>query len=322
MRIIHFSLLGLLLLSAGPFRSALAQAQAQSLDLEQAIHRAEAANPQLLAAKYNLSVAQAGKEIAKAGPNPRLTVDYPFGVAETVHNVMVEQPIELGGKRHARLAVADDQAEQARLQYESLRWQIRSDVRQGFMELLIGGVSLNEAQRAVSLNQELVDIANKRLKAGDVAESDVIQAKFALGRIRQKLESARNRGKQANIRLALLLGFSPDTIITPISPNQVSNANGSGGLIPSEVVLPGLDRLKEITMQSRYDLAISRTQVKAAEDQTSLARAGKMPDITAAAAYLWDPTIQATSTQIGMRMDIPIFNTHQGELLFRDRPEL
>lgn len=105
-------------------------ARVSNLTLETAINQAEANNPQLLAAQRSISVAQAGVAVAGVIANPRLAIDIPFGQAETKRTIGIEQPIELGGKRGARQALANSQVQQAQLQLDSLRWQIRIQVRQ------------------------------------------------------------------------------------------------------------------------------------------------------------------------------------------------
>lgn len=82
-------------------------AKVLNLTLETAINRAEANNPQLLATQRSIDVAKTGVAVAGVRPNPRLSIDIPFGQAETKRTIGIEQLIELGGKRGARLALAD-----------------------------------------------------------------------------------------------------------------------------------------------------------------------------------------------------------------------
>ncbi len=281
------------------------------LGLTDVLQQAETRNLELQAAKKNIALAQAGKTIAEATLNPRLSCDYPFGLAEPKRTLTLEQPIELGGKRPARVALARDQIRQAELQYDLLRWQVRQEARQAYFELVVSKAARNEAERVVSIDGELLEIAKKRFAAGDIAEAEVIQAQFALERTRPRLGSAINRVRQAEIRLGFILGQPPGTSITPTDELNLLNQQS---FALSEIQIPPLTVLLDQANRSRLELLIAAHQVRLSADQIALARSGKIPDLAIAGGYIVDPSIPATSTLVGIRLDLPIFNTHQGEL--------
>ncbi|WP_292797320.1 TolC family protein [Nostoc sp. NMS7] len=152
-------------------------ARVSNLTLETAINQAEANNPQLLAAQRSISVAQAGVAVAGVIANPRLAIDIPFGQAETKRTIGIEQLIELGGKRGARLALANSQVQQAQLQLDSLRWQIRIQVCQAYAELAIAQGAQQNTEQSLAINKQLVDIAKMRFQANDVARAIGVKLK-------------------------------------------------------------------------------------------------------------------------------------------------
>ena len=297
-------------------------AKVLTLNLDTAINQAQANNPQLLAAQRSINVARSGATIAGTTLNPRLSIDIPFGQAETKHTISLEQPIELGGKRGARLAVAKVQIQQAQLQLDLLRSQIRSQVRQSYAELAIAQGAQQNTEQSLSINQQLVDIAKARLAAGDVAGVDVVQAEFAFSQAQQKLEPATNRVRQAAIRLNSLLGQAADTPIKLVDGEafRFSLTGNKQGLAVSQK-LPDLTALKQLARSSRLDLLLAGQQIQLGAKQIRLAQSAQIPDISLAAAFVWDPGFSTSSTPspptttaviLGLRVDLPLFNNNRG----------
>ncbi len=288
-----------------------------NLNLEEAINKAQVNNPQLLAAQRNINVAASGVAVAGVSPNPRLAVDIPFGQAETKRTINVEQLIELGGKRSARLAVANSQVQQAQLQLESLRWQIRTQVRQAYAELAVAQGTQQNVEQSLAINKQLVDITKVRLRVGDVAQSDVVQAEFAFSQAQQKLEPAVNRVRVAIIRLNTLLGQPTDTAINLVDRRefQFSLKDSQGlALLPK---LPNITVLKELAKASRLDIALAQQQIQINNNQIRVARSARIPDIALAGSYVWDPGLSTagspppqttTAVILGVRVDLPLFN--------------
>jgi outer membrane protein, heavy metal efflux system len=269
----------------------------------------------LLVARRNIMAAEAGTTIAAATPNPRIALDAPIGLAETKRTVSIEQPFELGGKREARLNLASDQIQSAQLQLEILRWQIRSDVRQAYAELAIAQSARRQGERTVVLAQQLVEIARKRLAAGDVAEADLIQVRFVLERARQRLEPTANRIRQATIRLDNLLGEPTDDAIQPTDQKVFSLSVEEDRIAPeAPPPIPDLTVLRALAQKRRIDLSLAVLQQRISEDQLKLARSNQIPDLSFATGFTWDPVARTTAALLGIRIDLPIFNPRQGEV--------
>ncbi len=304
-----------LLIAPTPVLAQNASVPLLNLRLEEAMRQAEANNPQLLAARRNLVVAESGTVTAAVGPNPRLALDVPIGLAETKRTLSLEQPIELGGKRQARLDLANDQTQVAQVQLEQLRWQVRSDVRQAYVELAIAQAAQKQTENTVNLAQQLVEIARKRLKAGDVAEAELIQTRFVLERARQRLEPTTNRVRQSMIKLDALSGQPTETLIEPVDAQVFNLAVEAKQMTPKTLLLlPELTTLQKIAQQRRLDLTLAQQQQRISNDQIALARSAQVPDVALAGAFIWDPATETTAALLGIRIELPIFNNRQGEV--------
>lgn len=83
--------------------------------------------------------------------------------------------LETGGRRDARLAVAESTVEEANLTRSQTRMTVLNQTRNAFVELAMARAAL---ERDVEFNDRVVEAARKRFEAGEIAEADVIRAKF------------------------------------------------------------------------------------------------------------------------------------------------
>ncbi len=79
--------------------------------------------------------------------------------------------------------------------------------------------------------------------------------------------------------------------------------------------------LKQLARSSRLDLSLARQQIQLNANQIRLARSAQIPDISLAAAFVWDPGYSTSSTPdpptttaviLGVRADLPLFNNNGG----------
>ena len=112
------------------------------LTLDQALELAEASAPGVGAADAGVRAAEAQRRVAGLRPNPSVNVevenvvgtgDY-SGIRGAETTVGVSLPIELGGKRSARVAVADTQTARAQLAVVVARADLRLRVTQAYNE--------------------------------------------------------------------------------------------------------------------------------------------------------------------------------------------
>jgi len=90
-----------LLLTTTP---AIAQVQGPPLTLDAAIQMARRSSPSAAAASAGVDAVAAGRRVAGLRPNPTVAIDIVEAPKQTVS---LAYPLELGGKRSARIGVAD-----------------------------------------------------------------------------------------------------------------------------------------------------------------------------------------------------------------------
>src|SRR5436190_17891282 len=106
----------------------------QPLDLKMALAEADANNLELRAALQQRAMALAGIATARQIPNPTVT----FGALRDVphESVTIDQPIEMGGKRSNRIAVAREEQRGTEVDIAALRRQIRRRTRETCFDAL------------------------------------------------------------------------------------------------------------------------------------------------------------------------------------------
>ena len=159
-----------LLLATGSAWAQQSAATLPAVTLQTSLAQAMAQNPSLRAAQQAVAASEGAMIQSQARPNPELA----FSQEDTRRatrssSLQWNQPIEVGGKRAARMKVAEHGVELARAELETARAALRADVRAAFVNLLA-------AQQRVQLNEKTLEIA---AQARDAAAKRVIAGKAA-----------------------------------------------------------------------------------------------------------------------------------------------
>lgn len=131
----------------------------QQLTLGAALQAAIDNSPTLSAARREVDAAQGALTQAGVYQNPSLDLeveDLRSGMRSTT--VTLSQPLELGGKRSARVAAAERALEAIRVKSEATEAQLKADVTAAFLSALL-------SQERVRLAQESLNIARSGSQA-------------------------------------------------------------------------------------------------------------------------------------------------------------
>ncbi|MEQ1490181.1 MAG: TolC family protein, partial [Terricaulis sp.] len=184
---------------------AIAQA-AQALTLEDAIARAVEADPGLQAAAAGVDAARGGLRQARVRPNPELSAEVEnfngegelrgFDGAETTFSL--SQEVELGGRRGARVQLADRELHGAELERVVRGLDLIRDVQIAYFDALAAGQLVIIAEERLEIAQALNASVNRRvsaardpLMAGARAEAGLAEARISLARAQAEAATAR-----------------------------------------------------------------------------------------------------------------------------------
>jgi len=297
-----------------------------SLSLSEALRLAEESNIQLQEARKNMALSQLDIIIARRIPNPQFMGNFSVGKIVTVQSnpqqAALTQLIETAGKRRKRTDVAKSQLTLTQLQYDTLRWEVRSQVRKAYAQLIASEQGLDKLDILSQLLDRLVGIAKKRFEAGAAPQSEVVQSEL----VRNQLDSQRNHAnaqlEQARYQVNSLLGNQlPETFqTTEKGVLRVRVEKTELAPAPTEP-LPSKDELYNKAFAARVDLKSVAQQRMVNARQLRLTEAQRVPDVEMQLGWLTAPSLPHDGRTtwyngpfIQVNVDLPIFHNQGAEI--------
>jgi outer membrane protein TolC len=275
-----------------------AVAGAEPWTLQYALEQALVHNPDARLARHRIAAAQAGLEQANAAFWPRLQfqssytrTDNPMMVFGSILNQrayssslnfndvpdvddlnargIVTVPLYTGGRNKAGREAAKANTEAAKQDDEAVRNALGFEVARAFHTVLKTREFIGAAEAAVNSYQTNVAIAKKRLEAGTLLKTDVLDLEVRLAQAREDLVRARNANALAGRTLRNLVGIDEgDFEIADSAPSATAPDSGD--------------------FSRRAELAAARQREHAAEEQARGAKAGYLPRVSAFGSLDYD----------------------------------
>lgn len=280
-----------------------AEAGADPLTLDQAIERALSASPVLRAIAHGAAIAQGARLQAATAPNPELAV-LREGMRQGggTQTVQLSQALELGGKRDARIALADRDSALAQDDIDVARAELRADVMAAYLEALTAQERLGLAQASLQLAGKAAGAAGRRVAAGKISPLEQTRSSVAEAGARLELMQATAEAWSAQRRLAALWGES-GPLQRPLAMPELDP-----GAVPDLEQLQA--RLDASPQMRRARLRIGREQA-----QVRLERTARLPDLTVTVGSRKDSELNRSQTVVGLSIPLPLFDRNQGRLL-------
>ena len=219
------------------------------------------------------------------------------------YNASLSQQVDISGKRETRMNAAGKLSARLQAELEEARWAVHREVDATFHQALIARERMHAAHRLLSFQERLLDIARRRLQAGDVSPLAVRLAEGELSQAQVTSIAAEQDHVQMRLRLAELVGWSDLVPPAPIGdleqPRQV----------PSTEQLMGLARShqpRRKTLEAVVDEAKAR--VGAAEREAYPEPSFGLNVMRESFRY-GPPEFQVLGT---LSMPIPLFQQNQG----------
>ena len=278
-----------------------AGAQPVSLSFEQALARAREQSPALLIARARIEEARGRLTGARVRFRENPTIDVGSGPRTTEQGTLTDldvgfaQSFETGGQRAARIAGAEaGVARETAVAAGAGRGALRA-VALGYLRLRYAQDRIDLLTGAETVAADVVNVANRRYEAGDIAVLDVNIAKVARARARAaRLVADGDRIALAG-ELQRLLGLAPGTAVI---------ASGSLRLERR----PDLSRLLTAVL-NRPDLRAIEADIRDAEADVQLGRAAARPDVGLGARFKREEGHKAVLGEL--TITLPVFSQGQ-----------
>lgn len=272
------------------------------LTLAQALEEAAARSPAVAAARAEVTAAEGRVRQAGFRLNPELSVQAENfggtgavrGVRVTETTVALNQRLDLGGRRPARLRAALAQLEVQRIRLAIAQADVSQNVRQQFARAVAAHERLAQAQDNVTWAKELARVTRILVDAGREPPLRAIRARSALAQAEAALEAARAQETAARTSLGSLFGVSA----------------------PVEAVIEGPLDFKPTTVNvSRsleVQLADAERDVAAAQLEQQLAERRLDPAVGVGVRHLRETG--DVGLVAGVSMPLRIFDRNQGNI--------
>jgi len=254
--------------------TAIPAASGYALTLEEALRRAEEANPRIRAAQAEAAAREGQLTDSRAllWNNPTLAGEagrraVPNAPRQSEYLVGISQAFEIAGQQGHRRAEAEQSLAAFREEISELRSQVRADVSRQFLAVLALQRRLDTERVVLELTERSAAIVDKRFRSG---EDTLLQANLAeveADRARNEIRSLEEQIVQARAELATLL---------QLPPAELPAVRGELAATPVPYSLEQLLALVETRPQFR---AFGHRE-EAARSRLALERAAVYPDVT------------------------------------------
>ncbi|MDH1659776.1 TolC family protein [Pseudomonas mosselii] len=286
----------LCLLLAGP-------AGAQGLSLDQALDAAFSQNPDFAAIGREIGIAEGERRQAGLIPNPELSWEVEDTRRHTsTTTVTLSQALELGGKRGARIEVAEAGQAIARLELERQRNSLRADVIQAFHAALRAQTALELAQQSQALTERGLRVVEGRVRAGQSSPVEATRAQVQLAQAEAAVRRARTERGVANQVLARLTGSAEARF------DRLDASNLSPGPAPQAEPL-----LAKVEQTAEWRLAAA--QIERGDASLGSEKAQRIPNLTVSLGSQYSREDRERVNVVGLSMPLPLFDRNQGNIL-------
>ncbi|CUS43729.1 MAG: TolC family protein [Pseudomonadota bacterium] len=270
------------------------------LTLDSALAQAGVSSPQAEAAAAGIRAAEAGRTVAGLRPNPSVSAQSEnvvgsgpyrgFDQAETT--VTFSMPLELGGKRGARIGVADARIGRAELEAAITRADVRLRVTQAYIEAVAADRRLTIARDQLRIANESLRVARDRVMVGESSPIDEQRTSVAQINAQTGLERAERGFQVARDNLALLLG------------QPLAGTFDQAWFDRVRAVGPDVRPTADGTLA----YAAARADLLIADANVRLARSQRVPDLTLSAGARRLSATGDTAAVLGISVPLPFFN--------------
>ncbi|MBN9262186.1 MAG: TolC family protein [Hyphomicrobium sp.] len=169
-----------------------------AIDLREAIERALGADARLTAGRYEVEAAHGGVIQAGRRPNPEISVELEDfagtgqyrGAQSATLTISLAQKLELGGKRDARVAVAQGKEEVAHAEIAVLIRDIVTQTKLDYIHVLGAQQRVELLAAAAKRFDDLLPGLRRRVEAGASPPADVSRGELAAGLARVAVDKA------------------------------------------------------------------------------------------------------------------------------------
>lgn len=240
-----------------------------NLSLAQALDEAAARSPTVVAAEAEVAAAEARARQAGYRSNPQLSLEVENfagagelrGLRSTETTLAVNQRLDLGGRRSARVDAARAELEVQKLRLAIARADLAQSVRDQFARAVAAREKLAQATENEARARELARVAGILVDAGRDPPLRALRARSALAQVQAEREAAQADEVAARSSLAALFGVSEPVSSVggetlDVAPQQVNPDTSLDVRLADAERVAAQGAVREQLAESRIDPAV------------------------------------------------------------------
>ncbi|MBI1772295.1 MAG: TolC family protein [Burkholderiales bacterium] len=271
-------------------------------NLPTALAYALASNPDIAAARREIQASEGALRQAGIIPNPELSAVMEDARQNTRSTtVQINQALELGGKRGARISVAERSRAAAMNELAIKSAEIRAAVTTNFYAVLIAQERQRLATTSLELAQRASHAASRQVTLGKIPPLEAARAGIAESGVRVELAQANSELLTAKHRLAVALGGG-------LSADQ--QLQGEFNTLP---ILPAIQKLTQGLSQSPL-IQRARIELDKRMAMSELEKSRQIPDLTLSIGAKREQQTGRNQAIAGISIPLSLFDRNQGNL--------
>ncbi len=286
---------------------------AATLTLSDARERARRVSPELTAAREAIAAAAARERQAGAFPNPTLSYQREQtsgdGQTNSQNIASVDQPIELGGTRGARVTLARLRHSAAEARLAMAETQLDFEVTRAYALAVAADRRATLAEGAASAFVSARTVSQTRLVEGDLSGYAHRRIQLEAARYAVLFAEAALARRTARLALASLIASSRDSLRSAELILEDSVALGP--------VIMADDSLRSLAAGQRAELRVATLEAEAAAAETRLVSRERVPVPTVSAGLKNEQVIgggDLNGFTAGVSLPLPLWDRRRGTI--------
>lgn len=270
------------------------------MDLDTAIALALEHSPRLAIERQTLEAAQAERVVASARPNPTVSMtrqarSHPLSGTSGQQDLSLEWPVQIGGRREARIEVADRGLSLAQARVSAAARQLTEDVGSAFLALLAAQERVLALEQAIDEVTRLAQTVALRRDSGMASAYDVLRMELEASAWRHRQGEAVAERTDRQVQLAGLIGQAQ------------AQPQALGALTPWP-----LDPAAPTDLAQHPLLRAMQSDRALAQANLELARRERLPALSVLVGRGWGVDRPGGIGSAGLAIEVPLLDTRIG----------
>ena len=261
----------------------------KKISLQEALDIAVENNIDYQASKMDIGIAENKVKASNRLQNPQVNSFFNIGDIGrgNPQTAGLSETVEIA-KRDARKKLAMANLELTRQNLDYIKFDLKMDVREAYVNLVLTKEILLVLESRQRLLQDLLEIAKKRVAAGEVEEVDVIQTEIALNQLVIQVNTQKANVKSAMFDFNKAINIKNEgSIKYDALDDNFSDKDDFIALLSPKPrdKLPPFELIMESSLKNRYDIKIAKQQIDVAKKNLVYVTRQRVPDIELMGGY-------------------------------------